>query len=54
MKSNLIKDTATRNAVNDLEKTIKRLESINQLPADATLKQVIATINKLTNSLKRK
>lgn len=54
MKSNLIKDTATRNAVSDLEKTIKRLESIKQLPADATLKQIIDTINKITNSLKRK
>lgn len=53
-KSTLIKDAATRNAVSDLEKTVKRLEEIKQLPADATIQQVIATINKITNSLKRK
>ena len=53
-KSNLIKDTATRNAVADLERITERLESIKQLPANATLKQVVDTINKITNSLKRK
>lgn len=53
-KSNLIKDAATRNAVSDLETVIKRLENIKQLPADASNKLIIDTINKITNSIKRK
>lgn len=53
-KSNLIKDTATRNAVSDIEDVINKLERIKQLPADTTLKQLVDTINKITNSLKRK
>lgn len=52
-KSNLIKDAATRNAVSDIEKKIKVLSDTKQIPADATLKEVIGIINKLTNNLKR-
>lgn len=54
MNSRQIKDTATRNAVKTLEDKIKIIEDIKQLPADASIKQVVDTINKITNSLKRK
>ena len=54
MKSNLIKDTATRDAVRELEKMVERIERISQLPADSTLEQVIKAINKITDSVKQK
>lgn len=53
-KSTLIKDTATRNAVSNIEDKLKSIENIQQIPTDATLQQVIAIINKITNNLKRK
>lgn len=52
-KSTLIKDDATRNAVRDLEKFMEAIQSIKQLPANADIKEVIDTINKITNSMKR-
>lgn len=52
--SNLIKDNATRISVKDIEKVVNRIDNIRPLPADASLKQVIDTINKITNNLKRK
>lgn len=52
-KSTLIKDDATRNAVKDLERVIESIQSIKQLPANADIKEVIDTINKITNSIKR-
>lgn len=54
MSSILIKDKATRDAVTALQKKAKALEDIKQLPSDATLKEVIDTINKITNSMKRR
>lgn len=53
-KSNLIKDTATRDAVRELEKMKENIDRISPLPEDATLAQVIATVNKITNNLKRR
>lgn len=53
-KSTLIKDTATRNAVSNIEDKLKNIESIKQIPNTATLNEVIAIINQITNSLKRK
>ena len=53
-KSTLIKDKATRDAVNALEEKADSLKKIPQLPADATTKQIIDTINKITDSLKRR
>ena len=54
MKSNLIKDNATREAVRDLEIAKDNLSSIPQLPSTATLTEVIAVINKINNSVKRR
>lgn len=54
MKSNLIKDTATRDAVRELEKMAERINRIQQLPADSTLEQVIKVINQITDSVKQR
>lgn len=54
MKSNLVKDAATRDAIRDLEKMAERIERITQLPLDSTLEQVIKAINKITDSVKQK
>jgi len=54
MKSSQIKDTATRVAVEDLEKKIARIQSVPQLPRTASLASVIDAINKLTDSIKRR
>lgn len=53
-KSNLVKDYPTRIAIKELEKTLQKVDRVPQLPANASLKEVIDTINKITNSLKRK
>lgn len=53
-KSNLVKDYTTREAIKELERTLQKVERVPQLPSDASLKEVIDTINKITNSLKRK
>lgn len=53
MKSNQIKDPATRIVVQELERKLESLRSIPQLPSTADLKTVIATINKITDSIKR-
>lgn len=54
MKSNLIQDTATRNAVRELEKMAERINRIQQLPADATTEQIVKVINQITDSVKQK
>ena len=54
MIANTIQDNKTRNAIQDVNKKLKRIEQINQLPSDASLKDVIDTINKITNSMKRR
>lgn len=52
--SNLIKDNATRESVKDLERAINSIKSIPQLSQEATLKQVIDIINKITDNIKRR
>jgi hypothetical protein len=41
------------NRLKDVELAIKKINSIQQLQAEANLKQVIDKINEITNSLKR-
>lgn len=53
-KGRLITDKATRDAIIKLESKINAINAIKQLQSDASLKEVIDTINKITNSLKRK
>jgi hypothetical protein len=50
----MIADNETRREVDRLKEKLARIENIKQLPKDATIEQVIDTINKLTNSLKVK
>jgi hypothetical protein len=52
--SNLIQDRQTRDAVKELEKFKDDISKIKPLSADSSLKQVIDTINKITNSIKRR
>lgn len=40
--------------VRQLEKKLDSLMSLNQLPSDSTLKNVILMVNKITDSVKRK
>ena len=58
MNSNLIKDNATREAVKKLEDALKAFENIQPISvpsgADDTTRVIIQTINKITNSFKRK
>ncbi len=55
--SNLIKDSATRTAVKELETALNRLEKIQAIKvpdgADDTTRVIIQAINAITNSLKR-
>jgi len=37
----------------NLEKKLELIQAVPQLPATATLAEVIASVNKITNSLKR-
>jgi hypothetical protein len=56
--SNLIKDNTTRNAIKKLEEVVNRLEAINSISiptdADDNTRLIIQTLNKITNSFKRK
>lgn len=55
---NLIKDNTTRNAIKKLEEVVNRLEAINSISiptdADDNTRLIIQTLNKITNSFKRK
>lgn len=57
-KSNLIKDSATRNAVRDLEVFVESLTNIKPLAvpatADDTTRLIIQSINKIIDSFKRR
>ena len=53
MNTNLIKDPATRKAIDEINKKLESDKNIRQLPSSATLAEVIDVINKLTGSLKR-
>jgi hypothetical protein len=54
----MITDAATRKAISDIEDVINKIEAISALAipstADETTKRIIHTINKITNSYKRK
>ena len=50
----LVKDIATRNSLKKIEKSLSRIENIKQLSSDSSLKEIIDTINKITDSLKRR
>ena len=52
--SNLIKDNATREAIKDIERTLDSITNIPQLSQEATLKEVIVILNKITNNIKRR
>ena len=50
----MIKDTETRLEIDKVKKRVDKIESINQLQANATLSQIIDAINKITKSTKRR
>lgn len=53
MNTMLIKDPATRKAINELFAAQAAIEAIKQLPTNASLSDVIKVINLVTNSRKR-
>lgn len=57
-RSNNIQDTATREAVKEIEMFMKSIESIQPIKvpdtADETTRVIIQSINKITNSFKRR
>ena len=54
MNINSIKDNETRIALQEIDRRLKELDSISQLPLSASAKEIIDTINKITKSIKRK
>jgi hypothetical protein len=56
--STRVQDVATRKAISDIEDVINKIEAISALAvpsdADETTKRIIHTINKITNSYKRR
>jgi hypothetical protein len=50
----MIKDNETRSEIDKVKQKIARIESVQQLPDTATLKEVIDAVNKITKSLKRR
>ena len=54
INNNLIKDNPTREAIKDLDNKLKRIEKIKQLPQNASIKEIVDTINKITDSIKRR
>jgi Tfp pilus assembly protein PilO len=50
----MIKDTETRLEIDKLKRRLDKVESVKQLPTDATLAQVIDAINRITKSTKRR
>ena len=59
-KSTLIKDSATREAVNSLEQKMEGIQQIHQVqkittnPTKDDYNKLVDIINKITNSMKRK
>ncbi len=54
MNINSIKDNETRIALQEIDRRLKELDSISQLPSNASTKEIVDTINKITKSIKRK
>ena len=50
----LIEDPKAREIINQLKKSMDRIENIPQLPTDATTADIIKVINKITDSIKRR
>ena len=48
-----IKDKSTRDAIDEINKRLDRIESIPQLPSTTTVKELTVIVNKITNSIKR-
>ena len=53
MKSQLIKDSSTREAVRELERKLEKIQQIPQIPISSDIVYVINVLNKITDSLKR-
>jgi len=50
----IIKDVAIRDAILAINKRLDRIESVRQLPQDATIKSIVDSLNKISDSMKRK
>ena len=48
-----IDDIAVREAIVAINKRLDRIESVRQLPQDATIKAIVDSVNTISNSLKR-
>lgn len=49
-----IKDQATREAIEDLEKRLGAIRFLSQLPKDASIEQIVNHINVITNKVKKR
>lgn len=54
MANSSIQDIATRNAINDIERRLNKINNIPQIPSTATLGEVIDILNKIIAKDKRK
>ena len=52
--TNLIKDPMIRAEIEKINRRLDRIENIPQLTTATTLEQLIAAVNKITNSIKRR
>lgn len=50
----MITDNETRNEINKIKDKLAKINSVKQLPKDATIEQIVNAINKITDNLKRK
>ena len=48
-----IDDIAVMEAIVAINKRLDRIESVRQLPQDATIKAIVDSVNTVSNSLKR-
>ena len=53
VNKSLIKDPETRKAIDDLNKKLDRIESIQQLPRTASNSSIVDALNRITRSIKR-
>lgn len=49
-----VEDPVTRKAIQNLDSRLERIEKIPQLSSDTTIEQLIAVVNKITDSIKRR
>ena len=54
VNKSLVKDPNVRAYLDDINKRLDRIERIPQIPSDTTLSKLIETVNKITDSMKRK